>query len=322
MTEAPTVPDHLGRFLDTLGRCLDEPELTADDVAARAYLSRFHFDRMASAALGEPPGAFRRRLLLERSAYALVTTQVPVLEIAVQAGYGSHEAYSRAFVRSYGVSPTRWRASPEVRSGRSQVREFELAAASDIHFQPPSGLRIPEATKVTDMNLLLSLVDHHIDLITQMIERLSGIPEEELDRPLDMDVEWVDLQPFTLRLLVSNLVAQEERYLFAVQGRELPDQLDTSVAGIRQRHAAAGPAYREFVANAVAGDSLADTFVMTECDPPLTRTFGGTILHVITFGAVRRTIALRALAAATGDESLGWGDPGGLFDAGSPSGHA
>ena len=41
---------------------LGEPDLDAAELARRACLSRFHFDRLASAALGEPPGAFRRRL--------------------------------------------------------------------------------------------------------------------------------------------------------------------------------------------------------------------------------------------------------------------
>jgi transcriptional regulator GlxA family with amidase domain len=36
---------------------LDEPGLDAGELASRACLSRFHFDRLASAALGEPPGA-------------------------------------------------------------------------------------------------------------------------------------------------------------------------------------------------------------------------------------------------------------------------
>jgi AraC family transcriptional regulator len=61
--------DRLREILDLVERSLDEPDTTGADLAKRAFLSRFHFDRLLSGALGEPPGAFRRRLLLERAAY-------------------------------------------------------------------------------------------------------------------------------------------------------------------------------------------------------------------------------------------------------------
>jgi hypothetical protein len=54
--------DRLRWILGLVEESLVQPGLRGDDLAARAYLSRFHFDRLAAAALGEPPGAFRRRL--------------------------------------------------------------------------------------------------------------------------------------------------------------------------------------------------------------------------------------------------------------------
>jgi transcriptional regulator GlxA family with amidase domain len=53
--------DRLRWILDLVEESLGQPGLTGDDLAARACLSRFHFDRLAAAALGEPPGARRRR---------------------------------------------------------------------------------------------------------------------------------------------------------------------------------------------------------------------------------------------------------------------
>lgn len=66
----------LQQIIQLVEQSLDEPGLDAGELASRACLSRFHFDRLASAALGEPPGAFRRRLLLERAAHRLVSTPV------------------------------------------------------------------------------------------------------------------------------------------------------------------------------------------------------------------------------------------------------
>ena len=58
---------------------------------------------------------------------------------------------------------------------------------------------------------------------------------------------------------------------------------------------------------------MADTFVDTTCGPPTTHTLGGTIGHVITFAAVRRTMAVGALwNAGTG---LRRGRPRPLLDA-------
>jgi AraC family transcriptional regulator len=61
-----TVSDAMARILDLAQAGLGDPGLSGDDLAGRAYLSRFHFDRLVSASAGEAPGALRRRVLLER----------------------------------------------------------------------------------------------------------------------------------------------------------------------------------------------------------------------------------------------------------------
>ncbi|MBA2463993.1 MAG: helix-turn-helix domain-containing protein [Nocardioidaceae bacterium] len=76
---------------------------------------------------GEPPARFRRRILLERAAYRLLTTQKTILDVAVEAGYGSHEAFTRAFARAYGVSPQRWRGRP------TQIRLQAPATSTSTH---------------------------------------------------------------------------------------------------------------------------------------------------------------------------------------------
>lgn len=117
------VDDRL-RAIDVIEASLDEPETTGSDLADRAYLSRFHFDRLVSAALGEPPGGFRRRLLLERSAHQLVTVDTPVIDVAMDAGYASPEAFARAFARAYDVSPS------DYRRGRPDRHDLPAAAGS------------------------------------------------------------------------------------------------------------------------------------------------------------------------------------------------
>src|SRR3954454_20829700 len=104
--------DRFGSFVDSLASHLDDHEVTGDDLAARMYLSRSHFDRVVGAAAGETPGRFRRRVRLERAAFRLLTSETGVLDIAVEAGYSSHEAFTRAFARAYGAAPSVWRGRP------------------------------------------------------------------------------------------------------------------------------------------------------------------------------------------------------------------
>ena len=97
-------PDTFLAFIDDLAADLDDHESSAEERARRHFLSRSHFDRVISATAGEPPAMFRRRILLERAASQLATTTAGVLKVAVDAGYSSNEAFTRAFQRAYGSS--------------------------------------------------------------------------------------------------------------------------------------------------------------------------------------------------------------------------
>jgi AraC family transcriptional regulator len=73
--------------------------------ARHAYRSRTQFYRVFRVMIEEPPVAIRRRLLLERAAWQLSHTQLSVTEISLNANYGSHEAFTRAFRKAFRVSP-------------------------------------------------------------------------------------------------------------------------------------------------------------------------------------------------------------------------
>jgi AraC family transcriptional regulator len=172
-----TALDPFVRFLDLIPEALDDPSISADELAGRAAFSRFHFDRLVAAAAGEPPGAFRRRLLLERAAYRLVAGGHKVLDVAVEAGYGSNEAFTRAFVRAYGVTPSAFRMSPP--------EQVQLTAPSGVHFVPPGGIRLPATRKVDGMDLVNRMVDHHVWLVGEIIDKAATLDSEVLDRPID-----------------------------------------------------------------------------------------------------------------------------------------
>ena len=126
MTDAPDV---FAAFVAVLAEALDEHDVTGAELARRVHLSRYHFDRVVHSLPGEPPGRFRRRVLLERAAYRLLAGERTVLDVAVEAGYSSQEAFTRAFARAYGTTPARWRRKPGVP---------RIDAPNGVHFHPPA----------------------------------------------------------------------------------------------------------------------------------------------------------------------------------------
>jgi len=294
------VADTFARFVDELADGLDDHAATGHDLASRVFLSRFHFDRVVVATAGETPSRLRRRVLLERAAYRLLTSEHGVLEVAHEAGYSSNEAFTRAFRRAYGVAPSVWRAQP----GRIQ-----LTAPNGVHFHPPGGLRLPARDEVTSMDLLAKLLEHHVWLVGEIVDRSGRVPADRLDEPITVSVEGVDDDP-TLRSLLSRLVGQMDMWNAAIENRAYDFEVERgeSLRSIRARLDSAGP---EFLAraNEVIGESrLDETFVDATCDPPRVFTYGGMLAHVVTFAAHRRTLAIGALHSA-GITDLGAGDP-------------
>jgi AraC-like DNA-binding protein len=294
MTAADTFAD----FVDHLAEALDDHDQTADERAARLHFSRYHLDRMIRSVAGEPPRALRRRVLLERAAYRMLTTSAPLLDIAVEAGYGSHEAFTRAFAKAYGVAPATWRRRP------GQIR---IAAPSGVHFHPPGSLRLPSRRTVTAMELLTRMVEHHVWLTGEMVRVAGRLTDEQLDRMIELDVDE-DRQ--TIRTLLSRLVGQMGMWNAALADREYDWSVEEHepLAAMADRLAIEGPTYLAHVRDVVDAGRLDDTFVDALCEPAEVFTYGGMIAHVLTFAAHRRTLVALALGSHGAGE-LGWGDP-------------
>jgi AraC family transcriptional regulator len=88
---------------------LDE-DVTLAALSARARLSPFHLHRMFAAVAGETPKQFTLRLRLSRAAALLLSSGDSVLNIALSCGFMSHETFTRAFRRRFGMTPRAYRA--------------------------------------------------------------------------------------------------------------------------------------------------------------------------------------------------------------------
>lgn len=292
-----TADDTFAAFLDTLAETL---ELGAEERARRLHLSRFHLARVVSAAGGEPPERLRRRLLLERAAYHLATSDRQVVDVAFEAGFGSHEAFTRAFARAFGAAPSRWRRHPT---------RTRIAGPSGVHFHPPGSLRLPTSRKVTPMDLMTRMIEHHLWLTGEMLDRAGRLTDEQLDAPIEVPIGTID-DDMTIRSVLGRLVGQLAQWNAAVEHRRYDwgRERGRSVSSLRRELDEEGPAFLAQVRATVDEGRRDDTFVDVTCEQPLVFTYGGMVAHVLTFAAVRRLVVLGAF------ETLGITD----LDAGDP----
>lgn len=85
--------------------------LTVDDLARAAGLSRAHFSGEFRRAFGLPPHAYLLTRRLERAAALLRGTDRSVADICIAVGLSSVGSFTSSFTRTYGQSPTAYRAS-------------------------------------------------------------------------------------------------------------------------------------------------------------------------------------------------------------------
>jgi AraC family transcriptional regulator len=85
-------------------------EITLDDIAAAAGVSRYHMSRAFGVATGRSAMRYVRGRQLTEAARSLANGAADILAVALDAGYGSHEAFTRAFRDQFGLTPEQVRA--------------------------------------------------------------------------------------------------------------------------------------------------------------------------------------------------------------------
>jgi AraC family transcriptional regulator len=86
-------------------------ELSLEELAKKSYFSVYHFHRIFKAVVGESLKEHIRRLRLEGAASQLKHTDESIINIALSAGYQTHEAFTRAFKTIFGCSPSGFRTN-------------------------------------------------------------------------------------------------------------------------------------------------------------------------------------------------------------------
>jgi AraC family transcriptional regulator len=138
--------DRMRRVTEHIDRHLDQT-LDVDSLATVAHFSAFHFHRLFSAWMGETVGDYLRRRRCEIAATRLVAQpKAAVIQIALAVGFGSAEAFARAFKSRFGCSPTSWRRQQsELRAAKrnpgqtnrkpDQERRVRMAKTAAVHQQ-------------------------------------------------------------------------------------------------------------------------------------------------------------------------------------------
>ena len=121
-------PDYSERVLLVLAHIqqhLGEP-LPLHELARIACFSPFHFHRIFRGMVGESVKQHVKRLRLERAAHELKATRRTVTEIALNAGYQTHESFTRAFRGAFACSPSEFR--------RTSAASTRLQSPAGVHF--------------------------------------------------------------------------------------------------------------------------------------------------------------------------------------------
>lgn len=89
-------------------------EISLADVAKASGLSKFHLVRAFGTYAGRSVIQYVRSRRLSEAAKRLSIEASGILDVALEAGYNSHEAFTRAFKEQFGITPDQFRRNPDL----------------------------------------------------------------------------------------------------------------------------------------------------------------------------------------------------------------
>lgn len=101
-----------------------DQDLSLEMLAERVGFSAFHFHRIFHEVIGEGLKEYIRRLRIERSANRLKVSEETILHIALDAGFKTHESFTRAFTRQFGITPNDFRSN-FLRASRERKKQVK-----------------------------------------------------------------------------------------------------------------------------------------------------------------------------------------------------
>ena len=176
-------------------------EVDVRHLARIANTSEYHLRRMFSALAGVSLSEYIRRRKLTRAASEVLSGHDSLLDIAVRWGYGSNEAFARAFKAMHGVGPQEARTSRKPLQSQ-QILTFKLTVEGSTSME----YRIVEkdAFRVVGRGTRVPLV--HVGMNPAIVEFVKGIGMPTLERMKQLS----DGDPEGLLALTHNQEGTEE----------------------------------------------------------------------------------------------------------------
>ncbi|MFH8260273.1 AraC family transcriptional regulator [Streptomyces roseolus] len=168
--------DGLNRALDHIEERLDG-DLDPAELARIATTSEYHFRRLFSALAGMPLSEYVRRRRLTVAGAEVLAGERTLLEIAVRYGYGSGEAFARAFRAVHGVGPGEARRAGAVLTAQPRM-SFRLVVEGNSSMKYRVTTR--DAFRITGSRARVPLV--HEGENPAIAAQIRGIGRETLDR--------------------------------------------------------------------------------------------------------------------------------------------
>jgi AraC family transcriptional regulator len=162
-----------------------ESDLTLEILAGRVGFSPYHFHRIFREAIGEPTKEYIRRLRLERAAYRLKLSEETIMRIALDAGFKTHESFTRAFQRQFGISPAEFRRN-FLQASRARKKQVQPHYITEFPLKGESGLLSNQST------LLQVRLEHVRPLIVAFVRHV-GPYDRLLDKGSPMSLLWKEL---------------------------------------------------------------------------------------------------------------------------------
>ena len=162
-----------------------EGDLNLDVLAGRVGFSAYHFHRVFREILGEPVKEYIRRLRVERAAYRLKVSEETILQIALDAGFKTHESFTRAFQRQFGITPNEFRRN-FLQASHARKKQIQPRYMTEFHVKDESGL-LPNRSTSSQVRL-----EHVRPLIVAFVRHV-GPYDTLLDKGSPLSLLWEEL---------------------------------------------------------------------------------------------------------------------------------
>lgn len=153
--------------------------VSLDDLAQRCAVSQFHMSRAFRVAIGMAPITYLRARRLSRAAEMLAAGDDDVLQIGLSMQYGSHAAFTRAFVAYFGVNPSTVR---KARSTKNLIlmEPYKMDKKMLVDIAPPE-MKQRDAMRIVGVSAQCSFDDN--SPIPGLWQQFNAREDEVVDQP-------------------------------------------------------------------------------------------------------------------------------------------